>query len=125
MERENCILISSGKNWIEQAAVDQLMGVDRLEGVTKTVGLPDLHPGKTPVGMAVMSRGRFYPHLIGNDIGCGMSLFSTGIKRRRFKLEKCVTRLNSIRELGDIPCQDPDAEECPIHDFGTVGGGTH
>lgn len=125
MERENCILISSGKNWIEQAAVDQLMGVGRLDGVTRAVGLPDLHPGKTPVGMAVMSRERFYPHLIGNDIGCGMGLFSTGVKRRRFKLEKCVTRLNAIRELGDIPCAVPYEEECPIHDFGTIGSGNH
>ena len=24
LERENCILISNGKNWIEQAAIDQL-----------------------------------------------------------------------------------------------------
>lgn len=125
MERENCILISSGKNWMEQAAIDQLMGVGQLDGVTRAVGLPDLHPGKTPVGMAMMSRGRFYPHLIGNDIGCGMGLFSTGVKKRRFKLEKCVTRLNSIRELGDIPCAVPYEEECPIHDFGTIGGGNH
>lgn len=104
MERENCILISNSKNWIEQAAVDQLRGVAKLPGVVKAVGLPDLHPGKTPVGMAVLSRERFYPHLIGNDIGCGMSLFSTGVKQKKFKMEKWETRLNSIRELGDIPC---------------------
>ena len=58
LERENCILISNSKNWIEQAAVDQLRGVANLEWV-KAVGLPDLHPGKTPVGMAVLSRERF------------------------------------------------------------------
>ena len=62
LERENCILISNGKNWIEQAAIDQLHGVANLPGVVKTVGLPDLHPGKTPVGLAVLSRERFYPH---------------------------------------------------------------
>ncbi len=45
---ENCILISSGKNWVEQAAVDQLRGVSRLPGMIRTVGLPDLHPGNTP-----------------------------------------------------------------------------
>ena len=75
LEKENLILISNHKNWVEQAAKDQLAGVSRLPGVVKTVGLPDLHPGKTPVGMAVLSQGLFYPHLIGNDIGCGMSLF--------------------------------------------------
>ena len=125
MNNENCIIISSGKNWIEQAAKDQLYGVSRLPGVVRTVGLPDLHPGKTPVGMAVLSQGRFYPHLIGNDIGCGMSLFSTQVKEKKFKLDKWAARLNSIRELGDIPCDIPYEEECPIRDFGTIGSGNH
>lgn len=125
MEKENCILISSGKNWVEQAAIDQLHGVSRLDGVVRTVGLPDLHAGKTPVGLAVLTQDRFYPHLIGNDIGCGMSLFTTGLKKKRFKVEKCVTRLNSIRELGDIPSPNPYGEECPIRDFGTIGSGNH
>lgn len=125
VNKENYSLISSGKNWIEQAAKDQLAGVSRLPGVIKTVGLPDLHPGKTPIGMAVLSQGRFYPHLIGNDIGCGMSLFSTEVKKKRFKLEKWVTRLNSIRELRDLPCENPYEEPCPIRDFGTIGSGNH
>lgn len=125
MENENLILISNHKNWVEQAAKDQLAGVSRLHGVVKTVGLPDLHPGKTPVGMAVLSQGLFYPHLIGNDIGCGMSLFSTGVRRARFKVERCVTRLNSIRELSDVPSGNPYEEDCPIRDFGTIGSGNH
>lgn len=125
LERENCILISNGKNWMEQAAIDQLYGVANLPGVVKTVGLPDLHPGKTPVGMAVLSRERFYPHLIGNDIGCGMSLFSTGVKQKKFRMEKWETRLNSIRELSDIPCDNPYEGFCPIRDLGTIGTGNH
>ena len=125
LERENCILISNSKNWIEQAAKDQLRGVANLPGVERAVGLPDLHPGKTPVGMAVLSRGRFYPHLIGNDIGCGMTLFATNVKMKKFRMEKWVTRLNSIRELGDIPAENPYGEECPIRDLGTIGLGNH
>lgn len=125
LDNKNCILISSGKNWVEQAAKDQLLGVSRLPGVVRTVGLPDLHPGKTPVGMAVLSQGRFYPHLIGNDVGCGMSLFETEVKKKKFKLDKWVTRLNSIRELEDIPWDNPYEEECPIRDFGTIGSGNH
>lgn len=125
MEKENCILISNGKNWIEQGAKDQLLGVGRLPGVVKAVGLPDLHPGKVPVGMAVLSRGRFYPHLMGNDIGCGMSLFHTGVKSRKFKQDKWVTRLNYIRDLGDIPNVESYEGECPIRDLGTIGGGNH
>ena len=68
LEKENCILISSGKNWMEQAAKDQLLAVSRLPGVVKAVGLPDLHPGRIPVGTAVLSRGVLYPHLLGNDL---------------------------------------------------------
>ena len=41
----------------------------------RVVGLPDLHPGRGyPVGAAFFSVGRFYPALVGNDIGCGMAL---------------------------------------------------
>ena len=125
LNQENCILITNEKNWVEQAAKDQLCGVGRLPGVIKAVGLPDLHPGKTPVGMAVLSQGRFYPHLIGNDIGCGMSLFKTEVKQKKFKMDKWVTRLNSIRGLEDIPCDIPYDEACPIRDFGTIGAGNH
>lgn len=125
LKSENCILISSGNNWIEQAAKDQLEGVSRLPGVVKTVGLPDLHPGKSPVGIAVLSRGRFYPHLIGNDIGCEMSLFDTGVKLKKFRQDKWVSRLSYIRELRDIPAENPYEEECPILDLGTIGSGNH
>ena len=125
MERENCIVISNHKNWIEQAAKDQLRGVANLPGVERVVGLPDLHPGKTPVGMAVLSKGRFYPHLIGNDIGCGMSLFATGVKKKKFRMEQWVTRLNSIRELSDLLTVNPYEEESPIKDLGTIGLGNH
>ena len=107
LEKENCILISSGKNWMEQAAKDQLLAVSRLPGVVKAVGLPDLHPGRIPVGTAVLSRGVLYPHLLGNDIGCGMSLFDTGVKKKKFKQEKWVSRLEAVRELEDIPFSNP------------------
>lgn len=125
MNSETCFIISSGKNWMEQAAIDQLKGVSKLAGAVRAVGLPDLHPGRIPVGMAVLTRGRFYPHLIGNDIGCGMSLYKTGVKRKRVRPDHWVSRLNSIRELGDIPWESPYEEECPIHDFGTIGTGNH
>lgn len=125
MNNENCILINSGKNWIEQAAKDQLLGVSRLLGVIKAVGLPDLHPGKIPVGMAVLSEKRFYPHLIGNDIGCGMSLFATSVKKKKFRMDKWVTKLNHIRDLEDLSCILPYEEECPIATPGTLGGGNH
>lgn len=122
---ENLILISNEKNWVEQAAKDQLTGVSKLSGAKRTVGLPDLHPGKSPVGMALLSEGRYYPHLIGNDIGCGMGLFETGVKVKKYKHSKWVSRLNYIRELSDIWIDNPYEEESPIRDLGTIGSGNH
>ena len=52
------------------------------------VGLPDLHPGKTPVGAVVITENVIYPHLIDNDIGCGMSMFMTDIKEGNLNLIK-------------------------------------
>ena len=63
------------------------------------VGLPDLHAGKSPIGVAVLTEERFYPHLIGNDIGCGMGLFETNVKLKKFKQEKWVTKLNHSKRL--------------------------
>lgn len=125
LNQEKITLISSKKNWIEQAAVDQLNATAKLPGVVRAVGLPDLHPGKTPVGLALLSEGRIYPHIIGNDIGCGMGLYITGIKQKRFKQDKWVTRLNSIRDLGDLEADNPFEEESPIRDLGTIGSGNH
>lgn len=122
---ENLILISNTRNWVEQAAKDQLEGVSRLAGAKRTVGLPDIHPGKSPVGMAFLSEGRCYPHLIGNDIGCGMGLFETGVKLKKYRQSKWVSRLNYIRELSDIWIDNPYEEESPITDLGTIGSGNH
>lgn len=122
---ENCIIIADDKIWMEQAAKDQLLGISRLQDVKKTVGLPDLHAGKAPVGIGVLTNNRIYPHLIGNDIGCGMGLYHTSIKPKKFRTEKIVTNLNAIRSLSDIYIQNPYLEECPITDFGTIGGGNH
>jgi release factor H-coupled RctB family protein len=121
----NITVISSEKNWLESAAISQMEGVARLEGVTKTVGLPDLHAGKSPVGIAFSTENIIYPHLIGNDIGCGMALLGTGIELNKYTEKRWVSRLNHIRELGDIPCENPYDEESPIRDLGTIGSGNH
>lgn len=121
----NIRLITSGKNWIEHTAITQLNALSNLEGVVIAVGLPDLHAGKSPIGIAVITENIIYPHIIGNDIGCGMGLYKTGIERKKFKMDRWVTRLNNIRELSDIETINPYDEQSPIYDLGTIGYGNH
>lgn len=119
------LMITSGKNWVEHTALKQLETISALKGVTKAVGLPDLHAGKSPIGIAVVTEGIIYPHIIGNDIGCGMGLFKIGVDIKKFKMERWVTKLNHIRELGDIETSNPYEEPSPIYDLGTIGSGNH
>ena len=55
--------------------LDPALGVDVL-ALT-----PDLHRSSpAPVGTALLTRGFLTPHLIGNDLGCGMRLHLTGLR---------------------------------------------
>lgn len=122
---EKITIIKNYKCWMEHTAIEQLAGLGALPGVVRAVGLPDLHAGKIPVGVAIETEGIFYPHLIGNDIGCGMGLFETNCALRKFKPARFITRLNHIRALEDLPTANPYPEESPIYDLGTIGGGNH
>jgi release factor H-coupled RctB family protein len=62
----------------------------------QVVGLTDLHPGRGyPVKAAFFSSGRFYPALVGNDIGCGMSLSQTDILMSKVRLDKLDKQLGN------------------------------
>lgn len=119
----------SPRTWIEGAALQQLKTVAALPGVTSVAAFPDLHPGKYgPTGIAVLSE-RLHPQLIGNDIGCGMSLFELDLPLRKLRIDKAVECLRQI-EAEDI---DPRAElagaDLPLDLYpdalGTIGGGNH
>lgn len=120
----NITIISSEKNWMESAALDQLNKIATLKGMLRVVGLPDLHPGKTPVGAVFITEEILYPHLIGNDIGCGMSLFMADIEKRKFKLERMIKRLEVLKDLRKINISDitMNSEDASL---GTIGGGNH
>lgn len=122
---EKTTIIQNEKCWMEHTAIRQLEDVSKLPDVMQAVGLPDLHAGKSPIGIAVQTQGILYPHLIGNDIGCGMGLFETNCTLKKFKQDRFVTKLNHIRALEDLPTVNPYAEESPIYDLGTIGGGNH
>jgi len=120
----------SPQTWIEGAAVEQLKAVAALPGVTSVAAFPDLHPGKYgPTGIAVRS-GRLHPQLIGNDIGCGMSLFLLDMPPRKLKVDKAVERMNEIEAQDCFSPKDVlEASGLAANLFpaslGTIGGGNH
>ncbi|MET1079430.1 MAG: RNA ligase RtcB family protein [Pseudomonas sp.] len=128
---ERVALIASENTWIEGNAIQQLQHCAQLPGMQRVVGMPDLHPGRGyPVGAAFFSRGHFYPALVGNDIGCGMALWSTDLDSRRLNLDKLEKRLGSIDGPLDADWQSEiDALGLVPSGFerslGTIGGGNH
>ena len=125
----NVTIISSERNWMEQTAINQLKQAASLPGVTNAIGLPDLHPGKTPVGAAFITEGVIYPHIIGNDIGCGMSLFMTDIKGKKVKIERMAKKLEEFKSFHEIEMPgitNSSLNPSPMNQsLGTIGGGNH
>lgn len=120
----------SRTTWIEGAAEEQLDLVSRLAGVSHVAAFPDLHPGKYgPVGSAILA-DRIYPQLIGNDIGCGMSLFALDLPARKLRLDKAAQKIRVLEEPwhGDPgACLAADGLPTDLHPvaLGTIGGGNH
>ncbi|NBF11847.1 RNA ligase RtcB family protein [Pseudomonas sp. Fl4BN1] len=136
---DNCIrhlsngvsLIASDTTWIEDKALQQLNTTAQLPGMRQVVGMPDLHPGRGyPVGAAFFSTEVIYPALVGNDIGCGMTLWQTNLSCSRLNLDKLEKKIGNI----DLPLDEQWDEErakleLPLsgheHSLGTIGGGNH
>jgi len=124
-------VVKSPRTWIEGEAVAQLEGVARLPGMRAAIGMPDLHPGKgSPIGAAFVCEGCLYPHLVGNDIGCGMGLWTTDLLRRKAKRDRWADRLEDLDGPwdGDVAGALAEAGVAPTdHDasLGTIGGGNH
>ena len=98
-------LLDSGRDWFDGKAVDQLRNVSKFRGMRRVVAMPDMHANMgTPNGAAFLSEGIFYPHLIGNDIGCGFGLWQTSLLRKKLKLDRWHKRLNYLDQpwTGDV-----------------------
>ncbi|MDT8718760.1 RNA ligase RtcB family protein [Clostridium sp. 19966] len=110
-------VIRTEKSWMESEAVEQLKKFSQLKGVTLALGYPDLHPGKTPVGAAFLTEGVIYPHLVGNDIGCSISLFQTSALEKKFKIDKIM------KDLENFNLEKTSSADS--FNIGTIGKGNH
>jgi len=124
-------IIASHKSWIDSEAIEQLENIAGFDGMCLAVGLPDLHPGKeAPIGAAFVSQGWVYPHLVGNDIGCGMALWQTDLVKHKIKLEKWTNKLTDLENVWDgdlaVWLDRFGLESTKFnHSMGTIGGGNH
>jgi release factor H-coupled RctB family protein len=124
-------VLASPDTWIEGDALRQLHDTAALPGMREVVGMPDLHPGKgSPVGAAFLSQGLVRPSLVGSDIGCGMSLWTTGLRAAKIRLERAAEALDGLDSPwdGDTTAWLAERGLAPTpHDssLGTVGRGNH
>lgn len=124
-------LLASQSNWIEGESLSQLRKTAELPGMRLAVGLPDLHPGRGhPVGAAFITEDVFYPQLVGNDVGCGMGLWQTDLKRQKFRQDKYLKKLHGLESpwdgdttswLGQYGVEPTESDIA----LGTIGGGNH
>ena len=129
--RLNISIIPPDPNWFESIALDQLGQVNALPGMISSVALPDCHPGKgSPNGAVFLSQGQIYPHLIGNDVGCGYGFWQTDLKLKKLKADRWADRISGL----EFPSDDPKDELANTYDLeptphdqslGTIGGGNH
>lgn len=124
-------IISSDIRRMDPLALDQLAQTARLPGISRVVGLPDLHAGRgIAVGAAFWSPDMIFPHLVGSDIGCGMGLWETEQPARKFKLDAVERKLRGLDEPwdGDVTNALSKAglnSEPGGGALGTIGGGNH
>ncbi|MDB9567466.1 RNA ligase RtcB family protein [Providencia rettgeri] len=123
--------IATESTWIESKAIQQLQTTANLPNMVSVVGMPDLHPGRGyPIGAAFFSTKRFYPALVGNDIGCGMALFQTDIKKSKVNLDKLEKQLSEMSDHAPLSwLEEHVPNNMQSHDFmsslSSIGGGNH
>lgn len=124
-------------SYIQDNAINQLESLKKLEGATHVFGMPDLHVGGgVPIGSVTITSGVVHPALIGDDIGCGMSLFKTnqlnGLTQKTIKrmadslnLENGEDILNTFDLSLLDKYQNKISTDFLIKSVGTIGRGNH
>lgn len=124
-------------SYIQDNAINQLETLKKLKGVTHLYGMPDLHVGGgVPIGSVTITDGIIYPNLIGDDIGCGMSLFKTSLKNNlsqktikkmaeQLDLEEGKDILNSFDTTVLDKYKNKIQLDFLTRSVGTIGRGNH
>lgn len=124
-------VIANADTWMEDSAIEQLKKTSQLPGMVAVAGMPDLHPGRGyPVGAAFLSKGTFYPALVGNDIGCGMSFYQMDLPKAKWSGQKLAQKIGSVdgplsQEWDDDIAKLGLATHPHAKSLGTIGGGNH
>lgn len=125
----NVKIFAQQTSWIEGEAIRQLNEAGGLPGMISVFGMPDAHPSKgCAVGAVSISSNIIYPHLIGNDIGCGYSLFETDIPSKRLHPDKLAEKLRGLDSeyIGaEARLESYGLLTDYVAGLGTVGGGNH
>jgi len=124
------ILFTTPATWIEGESLRQLERAASFSGMKQVVGFPDLFPGKgIPIGAAMLSEGEFYPHLVGSDVGCGITLFVTELAYSKAKPEKWFKKLKGLEEPWDgntaMWLEERSTPPFFLEAVGTIGRGNH
>lgn len=118
------------KSWVEGETLRQLDQMACLNGARTLAAFPDLHPGKYGATGVALLADRLHPLLIGNDIGCGMSLFMLDQPVRKLRLDKAELRLRElemqeISDTGEMLAASGLPHNLLPEGLGTIGGGNH
>ena len=128
---------------IDQYAIAQLQMICNQESSAgcRIRVMPDVHPGKVgTIGLTMTIGAKIMPHLVGIDIGCGMTLAQ--IKGRKIEYQKldavireCVPSGFAIRgkvhrlaeefDFDELRCADHIRAERAALSLGSLGSGNH
>ncbi len=128
LPRTNKTKIIGRDSLIEKEAINQLEYTAMLSGIKMAVGMPDLHVGRgIPVGAVFASQNFIWPHLIGNDIGCGIALFCVNKPKSSINIEKLYDKLDLDKKdhqmdvFGDFEFNN----QFNNNEISSIGGGNH
>lgn len=84
---------------VERMKESGVFSAEKEHSVIKAAVTPDFHKGAgIPIGTVLMTEGFVIPQAMGNDINCGMRLYTTDLKEE--ELECClVSLLPQIRRI--------------------------